>query len=123
MSNEAPPRAATRVPRRSLMSLNLQEDHMNCRLSRLALLAFAGLLGSLAVGCSAKAPTASQQRPQIQARHFQSPEESVTVTTRLLEKQDWSTLASYYDLSGTNIDIASLTSGEFFMHAHPQPGM
>ncbi len=53
------------------------------------------------------------------ASYFTTPQESVDVITRLLQSRDWATLASYYDLSGTDIDWQSLSDGRFFLAARP----
>ncbi len=58
-------------------------------------------------------------------RYFASPQESVDAITDLLKSEDWPALASYYDLSGSDIDENSLTDGTFFINeerpeaAHP----
>ncbi len=58
-------------------------------------------------------------------RYFTSPQASVDVITDLLKSEDWRTLASYYDLSGTGIDDESLLDSAFFLNearpeaAHP----
>jgi len=58
-------------------------------------------------------------------RYFASPQASVPVITRLLKAKDWQTLASYYDLSGSDVDTQSLKDGSFFLNekrpqmAHP----
>ncbi len=59
------------------------------------------------------------------ARYFASPEEAVQTITELLTKEDFKTLSAYYDLSGSNLIISDLESGEFFVRrekpavAHP----
>ena len=47
--------------------------------------------------------------------YFDSPQQAVEKTTELLKKDDWPTLARYYDLAGAKVDPASLRSGEFFL--------
>lgn len=47
--------------------------------------------------------------------YFTSPEQAVAVTTELLRRDDWQTLARYYDLSGSDIAADDLTSGRFFL--------
>ena len=47
--------------------------------------------------------------------YFSSPRAAVERVTELLRAEDWPTLARYYDLSGTSIDRAELTSGRFFL--------
>ena len=48
------------------------------------------------------------------AHYFASPEEAVAEIRVLLEAKRWPELARYYDLSGTDIDRATLDSGAFF---------
>jgi hypothetical protein len=56
---------------------------------------------------------------------FASPESAVEAIREMLRDEDWATLASYYDLTGTTIDRQTLVSGEFFIRterpdvAHP----
>src|SRR5689334_9707968 len=78
------------------------------------------LLLSLLVGC------ASHRAAQATStRYFESPQQAVSLVDELLRKQDWPTLASYYDLSGSGIGRAELSSGKFFLRnerpavAHP----
>ena len=52
--------------------------------------------------------------------YFDNPKEAVIVTTELLEKRNWSRLARYYDLSGTNIKRNELESGEYFFQSKKQ---
>lgn len=49
------------------------------------------------------------------ARYFSSPEEAVPTITALLLKKDFKTLASYYDLSDSGINLIELESGDFFI--------
>lgn len=59
------------------------------------------------------------------AAYFDSPQQSVRVITELLRKEDFKSLARYYDLSGTDIERADLEAGGFFIRrdrpgsAHP----
>ena len=46
---------------------------------------------------------------------FSSPEEAIPIITELLEKKNFKTLASYYDLGKSDIDYAELGSGDFFI--------
>ena len=39
------------------------------------------------------------------------------VVNELLRKEDWVTLSSYYDLSGSRVDRQDLESGRFFVRA------
>ena len=49
------------------------------------------------------------------ALFFTSPEDAIPIITGLLEKEDFGTLAKYYDLSGSDIEFPSLESGDFFI--------
>ncbi len=65
------------------------------------------------------------QKQASSASYFSSPEEAVPIITELLKKQDFKTLASYYDLSDSGIKLVDLESGDFFIRkkrpelAHP----
>ena len=56
---------------------------------------------------------------------FTSPEQAVEVARKLLLAEDFSTLADYYDLSGSEIDRSRLECGDYFIRrqrpeaAHP----
>ena len=56
---------------------------------------------------------------------FDSPEKAIPIITNLLKQQDFRTLSTYYDLSASGIDPATLLSGDFFIRkerpemAHP----
>lgn len=52
-------------------------------------------------------------------RYFATPKASVETVTQLLKAGDWSTLASYYDLTGGIIDLDTLISGVYFASADP----
>jgi len=52
-------------------------------------------------------------------RYFTTPKASVETVTRLLKAGDWSTLASYYDLTGGTIGLDTLISGVYFASADP----
>ena len=47
--------------------------------------------------------------------YFESPQQAVEKIKELLAKEDWHTLARYYDLSNSNILFSQLTSGEYFI--------
>lgn len=47
-------------------------------------------------------------------RYFPTPQTSVNTATHLLQTSDWSTLATYYDLSAGNVDVEALTTGAYF---------
>lgn len=49
------------------------------------------------------------------ADFFETPKIAVEAVKGMLKKEDWVSLARYYDLSGSGIDRASLVSGEFFI--------
>lgn len=53
--------------------------------------------------------------------YFSSPEEAVDRITGLLRREDWPTLARYYDLAGTSIERDELTSGRFFLNRERPP--
>lgn len=54
-------------------------------------------------------------------KYFSSPWEAVPVITDLLKKQDFKTLAAFYDLSSSKFKRADLESGEFFIQReHPE---
>jgi hypothetical protein len=65
------------------------------------------------------------QKQTSTARYFSSPEEAVPIITALLVKKAFKTLASYYDLSDSGINLIQLESGDFFIRkerpevAHP----
>ncbi len=54
-------------------------------------------------------------------RFFDSPEQAVDRISDLLRKEDWATLARYYDLAGTGVDRSTLESGEFFIARERPP--
>ncbi|MEE9118917.1 MAG: hypothetical protein V3U02_10050, partial [Calditrichia bacterium] len=47
--------------------------------------------------------------------YFSSPEEAIPIITELLVKEDFKTLASYYNLTDTEVKLADLESGDFFI--------
>lgn len=57
--------------------------------------------------------------------HFASPAIAVEQISVMLENKNWPKLAKYYDLTDATIDLADLTSGDFFyteerpVAAHP----
>ena len=57
--------------------------------------------------------------------YFKNPEQAVDAISTMLSSEAWEKLSRYYDLSDTDIDRASLISGEFFVRkerpelAHP----
>lgn len=53
--------------------------------------------------------------------YFPSPAEAVGIITGLLRREDWPTLARYYDLTGSSILLEALTSGRFFLNAARPP--
>jgi len=61
-----------------------------------------------------------------QGKYFTSPSDAVKQITVLLEDKNWDELAKYYDLTDSQIERASLISGEFFYTekrpevAHPE---
>ena len=55
-------------------------------------------------------------------KHFKTPEVAVNQIADMLRKEDFKTLAMYYDLSGTGIDRATLASGAFFIETERPEG-
>ncbi|MBU3915412.1 hypothetical protein KKA14_07740 [bacterium] len=53
--------------------------------------------------------------PNQQSRYFASPKEAVQIINILLEKGHFRTLANYYDLSDSGIQLAELATGRFFI--------
>ena len=65
---------------------------------------------------------AAEPRPgDASPLYFESPQAAVAAITALLRKEDWPTLARYYDLSGTTLARAHLSSGRFFLRTEPPP--
>jgi hypothetical protein len=52
---------------------------------------------------------------------FASPGEAVTEATRLMREARWDRLASYFDLSGLDVTMDDLLSGEYFRCSPPEP--
>jgi hypothetical protein len=46
---------------------------------------------------------------------FSSPAEAIKIITKLLKKENFKTLAKYYDLSDSEVKISELESGDFFI--------
>ena len=73
----------------------------------------------LLVGCN------NQHSSSYEPMYFASPESAVEEISVMLRNKDWAKLAMYYDLSDSQIDRATLISGEFFytdkrpQSAHP----
>jgi len=67
----------------------------------------------------------STEGSRLNVRFFESPRQAVDAIRVMLENEDWTSLASYYDLEGSDVDRDTLTSGEFFIRserpdlAHP----
>ncbi len=57
----------------------------------------------------------SRDLASIPRRFFSSPEEAVEKISDLLRREDFKTLAGYYDLSGSGISRTDLESGKFFI--------
>ncbi len=57
--------------------------------------------------------------------YFSSPKKAVETITKLLQKKNFKALSRYYDLSGSEVKISQLESGNFFIRkkspetAHP----
>lgn len=64
-------------------------------------------------GCSIMKNTIQEDISKL--KYFTSPEESVLVITDLLKKEDFRTLAAFYELSSSKIKRADLESGDFFI--------
>lgn len=47
--------------------------------------------------------------------YFESPKKAVPKIAELLLREDFKTLAKYYDLSNSDVELAQLQSGEFFV--------
>ncbi len=52
-------------------------------------------------------------------RYFSTPQAAVTGITDLLKAQDWTTLSTYYDLTGSAIDQTALKNGSYFVTEQP----
>lgn len=82
--------------------------------------------GCLQLGgcCATGAKTVVQDDSPL---YFDSAQQAVEKTTELLKKEDWPTLARYYDLAGTKERPALLRSGDFFVRkekpANHHPGL
>ena len=67
----------------------------------------------------------NHQKDQSEAYYFSSPAEAIPIITDLLKKEEFKILAQYYDLSNSELKLADLESGEFFIReerpevAHP----
>lgn len=57
----------------------------------------------------------TNQKEISQVKYFTSPEESVLVITDLLKREDFKTLALFYNLSSSEIKKTDLESGDFFI--------
>ena len=53
--------------------------------------------------------------------YFASPADAVGMITDLLRREDWPTLARYYDLTGSDVPSEALTSGRFFLNPARPP--
>jgi hypothetical protein len=73
------------------------------------------LLGLLA-GCQ-KPSEADATTPL----YFASPAASVDVIKSLVRVADWSTLARYYDLTGTGLTLADVSREDFYVRKPPYP--
>ena len=74
------------------------------------LVAVAGALTMLGRGPSDESPQAGQFD-----RYFPTPSAAVKTTADLLKTENWSELATYYDLTGTVLDRTDLTKEGFFI--------
>jgi hypothetical protein len=77
---------------------------------------------TLFAGCASRGAEPAARPAAGSAKFFESPQQAVSRSEELLRKQDWSTLASYYDLSGSGVDRSELTSGRFFMRSDRPSG-
>ncbi|MCP3924148.1 MAG: hypothetical protein GY714_16330 [Desulfobacterales bacterium] len=56
---------------------------------------------------------------QSEEHFFYLPSEAIEIITELLKKEDYKSLAKYYDLSDSEIKISQLESGVFFIRSKP----
>ena len=67
----------------------------------------------------------SNQENRVEKLYFTSPAEAIPMISKLLQKNDFKTLARYYDLSNSETKLSDLESGDFFIRkerpeaAHP----
>jgi hypothetical protein len=67
----------------------------------------------------------TNQKDSSKSNYFSSPAEAIPIITELLEKNNFKSLARYYDLSNSEIKLSELESGDFFIRkerpeiAHP----
>ena len=71
-------------------------------------------------GCSNQ-KAADDRLPEAAVRYFASPQEAVETSSWLVRNEDWKQLASYYDLTGSNITREQLESGSLFTGSTTQP--
>lgn len=75
------------------------------------------------IGCSK--PIVELDADLSDGRYFDSPEQAVTMITKMLRRDDWRALASYYMLEGSTVSRSALVSGDYFIRrdrpeaAHP----
>ena len=55
------------------------------------------------------------QRDTPKKYYFSSPAEAIQIITKLLKKENFKTLAKYYDLSDSEVKISEMESGDFFI--------
>jgi hypothetical protein len=67
----------------------------------------------------------NNQKDRSKTYYFSSPAEAIQIISALLEKNNFTILARYYDLSNSEIKLSELESGDFFIRkdrpeiAHP----
>lgn len=81
-------------------------------LAQTATLFVGGLLVVTVTGCSLL-PLAGISEEGM--AYFKNPKQAVDSIRIMLKSKAWEELSRYYDLSGTDIDRASLVSGDFFI--------
>jgi len=80
---------------------------MRMPIVRLLMLAFVWALPS---GCACRGPASAADSPgPTERRYFASPRQAVEQIDAMLRCEQWSELASYYDLSDSPIDPSDLT--------------
>jgi len=72
-------------------------------------------IGFLLVACEAMPESDDANRTEPEPAYFETPREAVPAIARMLRDGNWAQLASYYDLSGSEIFYETLTSGDYFI--------
>ena len=67
----------------------------------------------------------NNQKDRSEKYYFSSPAEAIPIISELFKNEDFKTLARYYDLSHSEVNLSELESGDFFIRkdrpeaAHP----